>query len=119
MDQTQIEEFKALLNGHLDRLVNQADLVKSEMASQDGQAIEYVDRASATADQDMKLRIRSREDRLIKKVRLALERIATGRYGLCEQCEEPISLKRLHARPVTTKCIECKEMEEVMEAELQ
>ncbi len=115
MDLTQIELFKTLLKDHLDQLLNQADLVKSEMASQDGQAIEYVDRASATADQDMKLRIRSREDRLVKKVRLALERIATGSYGLCEQCEEPISVKRLHARPVTTKCIECKELEEIME----
>ena len=60
----------------------------------------------------MKLRFRTRESSLIKKVRLALERIETGTYDECEICGEPISLKRLEARPVTTKCISCKEAED-------
>ncbi|MEZ4749641.1 MAG: TraR/DksA C4-type zinc finger protein [Bdellovibrionota bacterium] len=59
------------------------------------------------------MRIRDRERKLIAKVQSALRKIADGGYGICESCDEPISPKRLFARPVTTYCINCKsEMEE-------
>jgi len=45
----------------------------------------------------------------------ALARIEDGTFGVCERCEEPISLKRLEARPVTTLCIRCKEEQEKKE----
>ena len=114
---TPMEEtyFKTLLTDQLTRLLAQASQVTSELSSQDSRAAESIDRACAHSDQEMKLRIRSRESRLINKVRLALDRIDSGVYGLCEVCEEPISVERLKARPVTTKCILCKEMEEQME----
>lgn len=115
MDEVQQEKFRALLNQTLDRLLNQADEVKSELAARDGRESEYVERASAHADQVMKLRIRTRESRLIKKIRQALDRLETGTFGICEDCGEDISLKRLEARPVTTKCIDCKEAEELRE----
>lgn len=116
MDEIQIEKFRAILNAELDRLTNQAKLSRTELASEDTHEIEYVDRAAVHESQTMKLMIRSRESRLIKKVRLALERIENGTYGACEECGEPISAKRLAARPVAGKCIECKEQEELLEA---
>ena len=112
----ELEYFRTLLTDQLRRLLTQADEAAIELASQDSRVIEMVDRASAHSDQEMKLRIKSRESRLINKVRLALERIDRGSYGICEVCEEPISIERLEARPVTTKCILCKEMEERLEA---
>ncbi len=115
MDDKQFVFFKALLGEQLDRLLGQGDLTKSELAFQDGREIESLDQASAQAEQAMRLRIRTRESRLIKKIRQALERIENQTYGVCDQCEEDISLKRLEARPVTSKCIECKEMEERLE----
>lgn len=115
MDEKQIEFFRDVLNNSLDKLLNQADMVVSELVSQSGQEIEYLDRASANADQSLKLKIRSRESRLIKKLKQALERIEYGEYGFCEECGEEISIKRLEARPVTTKCIDCKENEEQIE----
>ncbi|MBU0465620.1 MAG: RNA polymerase-binding protein DksA [Proteobacteria bacterium] len=115
MDEKQIEFFRNVLNNSLDKLLNQADMVVSELVSQSGQEIEYLDRASAYADQSLKLKIRTRESRLIKKLKQALERIENGTYGFCEECEEEISIKRLEARPVTTKCIDCKENEEQIE----
>lgn len=115
MDEKQVEFFRNELNNRLDNLLNQADIVVSELLSQNGQEIEYLDRASAYADQSLKLKIRSRESRLIKKLKQALERIENGTYGICEECDEEISIKRLEARPVTTKCIDCKENEEKAE----
>jgi DnaK suppressor protein len=70
------------------------------------------DQASAEADQNFSLRIREREQRLIKKIDEALDRMDQNTYGICERCEEEIPYPRLKARPVTTLCINCKMLEE-------
>ena len=58
------------------------------------------------------LRLRDREKFLLNKIRSAIERLDQGTIDECEDCGEPISFKRLLARPVTTLCIECKEARE-------
>ena len=70
------------------------------------------DQATAVADQNFLLRIKEREQKLLKKIDEALERIASGAFGICESCGAEISAKRLLARPVTTLCIECKTRQE-------
>ena len=70
------------------------------------------DQASAEADQNFSMRIREREQRLVKKIDEALGRIDQNTYGICERCEEEIPYPRLKARPVTTLCINCKTLEE-------
>jgi DnaK suppressor protein len=70
------------------------------------------DQASAEADQYFLLRLREREQKLLKKIDEALERITRGTFGICEHCGEEIGLKRLKARPVTTLCIDCKTKQE-------
>jgi DnaK suppressor protein len=70
------------------------------------------DQASAEAEQNFSMRIREREQRLVKKIDEALERMNQGVYGICERCEEEIPYPRLKARPVTTLCINCKTLEE-------
>ncbi len=119
MKKDQIEYFKTILNLRLDELMNHAGHTMSELVSQSIQEIGYVDRASADINQSLKLRIRSRESLLIKKIREALERVENNSYGICESCGEDISIKRLEARPVTTKCIDCKEEEEKQELIMQ
>ncbi|MEO5955204.1 MAG: TraR/DksA C4-type zinc finger protein [Nitrospiraceae bacterium] len=74
------------------------------------------DQASAEADQNFSMRIREREQRLVKKIDEALGRIDQNIYGICERCEEEIPYPRLKARPVTTLCIDCKTLEEQEEA---
>jgi DnaK suppressor protein len=64
------------------------------------------------SDRNTELRIRDRERKLISKIEKTLLRIEEGDFGICEVCGEPISFKRLEARPVTTHCIECKTSEE-------
>jgi DnaK suppressor protein len=70
------------------------------------------DQASAEAEQNFSMRIREREQRLVKKIDEALERMNQDVYGICERCEEEIPYPRLKARPVTTLCINCKTLEE-------
>jgi DnaK suppressor protein len=70
------------------------------------------DQASAVTDQNFMLRLKEREQRLLKKIDEALDRMANGTFGVCESCGGEISLKRLKARPVTTLCIECKTKQE-------
>lgn len=73
------------------------------------------DQASAEADQNFVLRMKEREQKLLKKIDEALDRLATRTYGICERCGEEIPYKRLKARPVTTLCIECKTLQEQQE----
>jgi DnaK suppressor protein len=112
MDQAKIEKFKAILESQLEALLKDADKTVSEMTDENGNFPDPTDRASLESDRNFELRIRDRERRLIMKIRSALERIENGEFGICECCEEPISEARLHARPVTTLCIECKTEQE-------
>ena len=84
------------------------------LTNQNGQEAlpDVSDQASAEADQNFSMRIREREQRLVKKIDEALGRIDQNIYGICERCEEEIPYPRLKARPVTTLCIDCKTLEE-------
>jgi DnaK suppressor protein len=70
------------------------------------------DQASAEVDQNFSMRIREREQKLLKKIDEALDRMNSATYGICERCGGEIPYKRLKARPVTTLCIECKTLQE-------
>lgn len=70
------------------------------------------DQATAEFDQTFTLRLKEREQKLLKKIDEALDRIAADAYGVCERCGGDIPYKRLKARPVTTLCIECKTLQE-------
>lgn len=70
------------------------------------------DQASAEVDQNFSMRIREREQKLLKKIDEALDRMKANTYGICERCGGDIPYKRLKARPVTTLCIECKTVQE-------
>jgi DnaK suppressor protein len=73
------------------------------------------DQATAEADQNFFIRLREREQRLLKKIDEAIDRINNGTFGICESCGGEISFKRLKARPVTTLCIDCKTKQEAEE----
>ena len=73
------------------------------------------DQASAEEDQYFSLRIKEREQKLLRKIDEALDRLAKNTYGICEHCGEEIPYKRLKARPVTTLCIDCKTLQEEKE----
>jgi len=76
---------------------------------------DLADRASTETDRSLELRTRDRARKLINKIDEALDRIDDGSYGYCEETSEPISIRRLEARPVATLSIEAQERHERME----
>jgi DnaK suppressor protein len=73
---------------------------------------DIADRASSETDRSIELRSRDRQRKLISKIEAALSRIEHGVYGYCEETGEPISLKRLDARPIASLSIEAQERHE-------
>ncbi|EJN03832.1 DnaK suppressor protein [Phyllobacterium ifriqiyense] len=73
---------------------------------------DIADRASSETDRSIELRARDRQRKLISKIDAALQRIDDGTYGFCEETGDPISLKRLDARPIATLSIEAQERHE-------
>lgn len=100
------------------KLVEQRKALLSEaeeaLNSLPGQTIfpDLGDQASAEIDRNFMLRLRGREQKLLKKIEAAIEKIDNGTFGICEVCGQEIDIKRLEARPVTTMCIECKTEQE-------
>jgi DnaK suppressor protein len=70
------------------------------------------DQATVETDRNFMLRLRDRERMLLKKIDEAIERIENNTFGICEECDNEIDVKRLEARPVTTLCIDCKTRQE-------
>ena len=118
MKKKDIEYFTEFLNGRLEELLSHADDTVSGMTQPKENFPDPTDRASLESERNFMLRIRDRENKLIKKVRKALNRIEKSTFGICEECGENISIKRLKARPVTTQCIDCKTKEEASEKAL-
>jgi len=73
---------------------------------------DVADRASEETDRALELRTRDRERKLVNKIDSALRRIEEGEYGYCDKTGEPISLKRLNARPIATMTLEAQERHE-------
>ncbi len=73
---------------------------------------DLADRASSETDRAIELRARDRQRKLIAKIDSALQRIDEGTYGYCEETGEPISIKRLEARPIATMSVEAQERHE-------
>ena len=112
MKQSELDHLKKLLTDQLQALLRQGGDTVSDARTQDYICSDPLDRAAYDESQGNLFRIRDRESRLINKIKNALECIDDGTYGVCEECGEDIGYKRLEARPVTTKCIQCKTKEE-------
>jgi len=108
-----LERFKKLLMAERRELVSKAKkTLEQDMALDVNELPDDMDFATSQSDQGMILRLRGREKGLLKKIEEALARIEGGEFGICDECGDDISLKRMEARPVTTLCIRCKEEQE-------
>ncbi|VAV87439.1 DksA family protein PA5536 (no Zn-finger) [hydrothermal vent metagenome] len=112
MNDRQLEYFRRkLTDWRDDLLLGNRDTIEG---LQDGtRAIpDVADRASEETDRALELRTRDRQRKLVGKIEQALRRIEEGEYGYCEVTGEPISLKRLDARPIATMSLEAQENHE-------
>lgn len=106
------EFLKDLQQQRTDLLAEAGVILGGGLAQETENLADVGDQATAVADQNFMLRLREREQRLLKKIDEAIERIRVGTFGICEECGEQIGYKRLKARPVTTLCINCKTKQE-------
>lgn len=116
LSQKDLKRFKKMLEDSRTAILANARKTMEEESNFDTDDLpDEIDQASSEYAQSMVFRLRDREKFLLKKIEKALARIEEGTFGICERCEEPISQKRLEARPVTTLCIRCKEEQEKKE----
>ena len=108
------DDIRRLLERQREALLNEAGELLNHRAGI-STSPDVSDQAAAESDQNFELRLREREQRLLKKIDEALERIAAHTYGICRSCGHEIPYNRLKARPVTTLCIDCKTLEEQQE----
>jgi DnaK suppressor protein len=108
-----LKRFKQILEEKHETVLKNAKKTLSEDMTLDADDLpDEMDLASSEYLQSFQFRLRGREKIFLKKIEDALARIENGTFGLCESCDEPISVKRLEARPETTLCIRCKEDQE-------
>ena len=112
MNSRQVEYFRTKLIAWKESIVQESRETIEEMQSDSRNIPDVTDRASEEIDRSFELRTRDRERKLINKIDEAIKRIEDGSYGYCEETGEPISIKRLEARPVATLSIEAQEMHE-------
>lgn len=116
MSKEQLEAFRKQLEEKRDEIVRRAQQTLQQDMTLDADDLpDEMDLASSEYLQAFTFRLRGREKNLLDKIQRALERIDNGTFGICEECDEPISIKRLEARPETTLCIRCKEEQERVE----
>ncbi len=112
MNERQVEYFRRkLLNWKAELLVGSRDTIET---LQDGtrNIPDVTDRASEETDRALELRTRDRARKLVSKIDAALRRIEEGEFGYCSVTGDPISLKRLDARPIATMSLEAQERHE-------
>jgi DnaK suppressor protein len=112
MNAKQKAYFRAKLIDWRNDILKEARETLDHLAEESANHPDVADRASSETDRAIELRARDRQRKLIGKIDAALARIDDGTYGYCEETGEPISLKRLDARPIATLSIEAQERHE-------
>jgi len=111
-----LKRFEEILQARKKEILRNAQRTLNEDMTLDSEDLaDEMDLASSEYLQSFTFRLRGREKVFLAKIDHALEKIQQGTFGVCEQCEEAISLKRLEARLETTLCIRCKEDQERIE----
>ena len=109
------EYFRQKLENWKQDLLKESSQTLNNLQSENEAKPDITDRASEEIDRSFELRTRDRERKLINKIDAALKRIEDGSYGYCDETGDPISIKRLEARPVATLSLEAQEMHEKAE----
>lgn len=112
MNSRQQEYFRAKLLKWRAEILEDANQTIANLQEETVKEPDIADRASTESERALELRTRDRQRKLIGKIDAALRRIDEGNYGYCDETGEPISLRRLEARPVATLSLEAQERHE-------
>jgi DnaK suppressor protein len=112
MNERQRDYFRRKLIKWREDILRESRETLAALQSENENHPDLADRASSETDRAIELRARDRQRKLISKIEAALGRLDDGSYGYCEETGEPISLKRLDARPIATLSVEAQERHE-------
>ncbi len=112
MNDRQLEYFRRKLLVWKQELLDQSAETIDNLQESARSVPDLADRASEETDRALELRTRDRQRKLVSKIDSAMRRIENGEFGYCEVSGEPISLKRLDARPIATMTLEAQEKHE-------
>ena len=112
MNDRQKEYFRRKLIAWRDSILAESRETLTALQNESENHPDIADRASSETDRAIELRARDRQRKLISKIESALQRIEDGSYGYCEETGDPISLRRLDARPIATLSVEAQERHE-------
>ena len=112
MNDQQRAYFRRKLLDWRDEILRSTKETLEHLQNDSEQHADIADRATSESERALELRARDRQRKLISKIDEALARIDDGSYGYCEETGEPISLKRLDARPIATLSVEAQERHE-------
>jgi DnaK suppressor protein len=112
MNERQRDYFRRKLLAWKEEILREARETLAVLQTENENHPDIADRASSETDRSIELRARDRQRKLISKIDAAISRIDDGTYGYCEETGEPISLRRLDARPIATLSIEAQERHE-------
>src|SRR5882757_3647041 len=112
MNERQRDYFRRKLLSWKQDILREAQDTIANLQAENENHPDLADRASSETDRAIELRARDRQRKLISKIDSALSRIDEGTYGYCEETGEPISIRRLEARPIATLSVEAQERHE-------
>ena len=112
MNPKQREYFRRKLVAWREEIIREAQETLLHLQEDGGQAPDVADRATTESERSIELRTRDRQRKLVAKIDSAMRRIEDGSYGYCDETGDPISIKRLEARPIATLSIEAQERHE-------
>ena len=112
MNERQRDYFRMRLLNWREDILKEAKETLQHLQEENQNHPDIADRASSETDRAIELRARDRQRKLISKIDEALARIDDGSYGYCEETGEPISIRRLEARPIATLSVEAQERHE-------
>ncbi len=111
----QIEYFKKVLTSWRNEIIQGSSSTIDHLKEESSNKPDSTDRATIESERSLELRTRDRERKLLSKINKALKKLEDGSYGYCEETMQPISIKRLVARPIATLSVEAQEMHEKSE----
>ena len=111
----QIEYFKKVLTSWRNEIIQGSSSTIDHLKEESSNKPDSTDRATIESERSLELRTRDRERKLLSKINKALKKLDDGSYGYCEETMQPISIKRLVARPIATLSVEAQEMHEKSE----
>jgi DnaK suppressor protein len=115
MKKKELACFRKILAQQLEELTQKSDNAVARLLNSTIHCADPLDRTTQELERDLALHMLDRENKLMLKIKKALQKIEDQSFGICEVCGEPIDIERLKLRPVTEFCIGCKTHQERLE----